>query len=69
MLSCSKRTKRLMYYVLGQVSSTDLEGGKQIQNLLCLSYLGREGISLTRALPQKFVVQAAREKSTQYFFF
>lgn len=56
-----------MYYVLGHVSSTDLGGGKQLQNLLCLLYLGRKGTSLTRTLLQKFVVWAARGKSAQHF--
>lgn len=69
MLSCRVRTKRVMYYVLALVSPTDLVGEKWLQNLSYLSSAGREDISLTLTLQQKFVVLAVGKKSTKAFIF
>lgn len=66
MLSCRVRTKRVMYYVL---APTDLVGEKWLQNHLYLSSAGREGISLTLTLQQKFVLLAVGKKSTKAFLF
>lgn len=58
-----------MYYVLALISPIDLVGKKWLQNLLYLSSAGREDISLTLTLQQKFVVLTVGKKIHKRIYF